>query len=95
MFVGKRPTRAKVMWWDRNGLCVLYKRLHRALFKVPETCVGSGPAVRIDAAALAPRLTLEALFVPTVDTKVELMEGDTPEEQAKALAQRLKDAMLI
>jgi transposase len=53
VFVGKRPTRAKVMWWDRNGLCVLYKRLHRAIFKVPEMCVGTGPAVRIDAAALA------------------------------------------
>jgi transposase len=53
VFVGKRPTRAKVLWWDRNGLCVLYKRLHRALLKVPETCIGTGPAVRIDAAALA------------------------------------------
>lgn len=48
-----------------------------------------------DAAALAPKLTLEALFVPVVDTKVELMEGDTPEEQAQALAKRLKDAKLI
>lgn len=53
VFVGKRSTRAKVMWWDRNGFCVLYKRLHRALFKVPEACVGAGPALRIDAAALA------------------------------------------
>ena len=44
---------------------------------------------------LAPRLTLEQLFVPVVDTKVELMEGDTPEEQATALARRLKEAKLI
>jgi len=51
--------------------------------------------IGVDAAALAPRLTLEALFVPVVDTKVELMEGDTPEEQAQALAKRLKDAKLI
>jgi len=51
--------------------------------------------VGVDAGALAPRLTLEALFVPVVDTKVELMEGDTPEEQAQALAKRLKDAKLI
>jgi hypothetical protein len=33
--------------------------------------------------------------VPVVDTKVELMEGDTPEEQAQALAKRLNDAKLI
>lgn len=49
----------------------------------------------IDASALAPRLTLESLFVPVVDSKVELMEGDTPEEQAANLAKRLKDAKLI
>ena len=51
--------------------------------------------IGVDAGALAPRLTLEALYVPVVDTKVELMEGDTPEEQAQALARRLKDAKLI
>jgi len=49
----------------------------------------------LDAAALAPRLTLEALFVPVVDTKVEIMEGETPEEQAVALARRLQEAKLI
>jgi electron transfer flavoprotein beta subunit len=49
----------------------------------------------IDGAALAQRLTLEQLYVPVVDTKVELMEGDTPEEQAQALAKRLKEAKLI
>jgi electron transfer flavoprotein beta subunit len=51
--------------------------------------------IGVDAGALAPRLTLESLFVPVVDTKVELMEGDTPEEQAAALAKRLKEAKLI
>ncbi len=25
VFVGKRPTRAKVLWCDRNGYCLLYK----------------------------------------------------------------------
>lgn len=49
----------------------------------------------LDASALAPKLTLEALYVPVVDTKVELMEGDTPEDQAMALARRLKEAKLI
>lgn len=52
VFVGKRPTRIKVLWWDRNGYCVLYKRLHRAVFRVPESMSGAG-SVRIDGAALA------------------------------------------
>jgi electron transfer flavoprotein beta subunit len=51
--------------------------------------------IGLDAGALAPKLTLESLFVPVVDTKVELMEGDTPEEQAMNLARRLKEAKLI
>ncbi len=50
VFVGKSATRAKVLWWDRNGFCLLYKRLHRALFEMP---TGDAPAVRIDGVALA------------------------------------------
>jgi transposase len=53
VFVGKSSTRAKVLWWDRNGYCLLYKRLHRALFAVPATADATTSAVRIDAAALA------------------------------------------
>lgn len=51
--------------------------------------------IGLDAGALGPRLTLESLFVPVVDTKVEIMQGDTPEEQAMALARRLREAKLI
>ena len=51
--------------------------------------------IGVDAAALEPRVTLESLYVPVVDTKVEIMQGDTPEEQAMALARRLKEAKLI
>jgi transposase len=53
VFVGKRPTRAKVMWWDRNGYCMLYKRLHRSLFRLPEGAADVRPGMRIDGAALA------------------------------------------
>ena len=49
----------------------------------------------VDPASLTKRFTLEALFVPVVDTKVEIIAGDTPEEQAANLAKRLKEAKLI
>jgi electron transfer flavoprotein beta subunit len=49
----------------------------------------------LDAGALGKKLTLEQLFVPVVDTKVEIIEGDTPEEQAANLAKRLKEVKLI
>lgn len=57
VFVGKRPTRVKVLWWDRTGYCLLTKRLHRALFVPPEPRDASATSVRIDAAALAQLLT--------------------------------------
>lgn len=53
VFIGKRPTRVKVLWWDRNGFCLLAKRLHRALFHLPEGSAVGPAGVRIDAAALA------------------------------------------
>jgi transposase len=53
VFVGKRPTRCKVLWFDRNGYCLLQKRLHRALFVVPDGEAAGEAAVKIDAKALA------------------------------------------
>ena len=50
-FINKRANRLKILWWDRNGYCLLYKRLHRAMFVMPK--VGDdGPPV-IDAKQLA------------------------------------------
>jgi transposase len=54
VFANRRRNRVKVMWWDRNGYCLLYKRLHRALFEVPSAAAGSDrPSVRIDGKQLA------------------------------------------
>ena len=53
VFVSESVTRVKVLWWDRNGYCLLYKRLHRALFRVPTDAPKVGAAMQIDAEALA------------------------------------------
>jgi len=50
-FVNKRSNRLKILWWDRNGYCLLYKRLHKAVFVMPTLDAG-GPPV-IDARELA------------------------------------------
>ena len=56
VFVGKRSTAVKVLWWDKNGYCILYKRLHRALFVMPR--VGDEQrVVKIDSKALAALLS--------------------------------------
>jgi len=52
VFANRRASRLKALWFERNGYCVLYKRLHRAVFELP--LAGSGSAsVHIDATALA------------------------------------------
>lgn len=50
-FVNKRANRLKILWWDRNGYCLLYKRLHQATFVMPG--IGSGERPVIDAKQLA------------------------------------------
>jgi transposase len=52
VFANRGATRLKVLWFDRNGYCLLYKRLHRAVFVLPLGVAGAR-AVRIDGAALA------------------------------------------
>jgi len=52
VFASKRGSRLKVLWFDRNGYCILYKRLHAAHFELPETTDGESPVAVIDAHSL-------------------------------------------
>ena len=49
VFVNRRSNRLKILWLDGLGYCLLYKRLHRALFRLPE----GGGRPRIDGVQLA------------------------------------------
>ena len=51
-YVARFATRLKVLWFEGHGLCVLYKRLHRAVFDIPLGTAGE-LALRIDGVALA------------------------------------------
>lgn len=50
IFANRGATRLKVLWFERHGLCMLYKRLHRATFDIP--CDGRSVSVAIDAKQL-------------------------------------------
>jgi transposase len=52
VFANRRASRLKALWFERNGYCVLYKRLHRAVFDLPLASAGSA-SIHIDAPALA------------------------------------------
>jgi len=49
VFVNRRSNRLKILWLDGRGYCLLYKRLDRALFRLPEL----GGRERIGARELA------------------------------------------
>jgi len=51
-YVARSRTRLKCLWFDANGFCLLYKRLHQAVFDLPLARDGSC-AVRLDRAAVA------------------------------------------
>lgn len=49
----------------------------------------------LSAEGLQGRITVEKLFVPVKQSNVEIIEGDSPEEQAANLARKLREAKLI
>ncbi|MGO9837886.1 MAG: IS66 family insertion sequence element accessory protein TnpB [Polyangiaceae bacterium] len=53
VFASRRGNRLKVLWFDHNGYCLLYKRLHRALFELPVADAADCPLASIDARTLA------------------------------------------
>jgi transposase len=53
VFASKRSNRLKVLWFDFNGFCILYKRLHGAVFELPDATGSDRPLVAINAGTLA------------------------------------------
>jgi transposase len=52
VFLGRRLDRCKVLFFDRGGLVLYYKRLERGRFRMPSV-TGDGTAVEMDATGLA------------------------------------------
>jgi transposase len=59
VFLNRRRDRVKVLMWDRNGYCLLYKRLERGTFHLPREVRESGAPMEVEAAELA--LMLEGI----------------------------------
>jgi len=49
VFRNKSSQRVKILWWDRDGLAIYYKRLERGEFQFPKA---DEQSVAIDSAAL-------------------------------------------
>ncbi len=52
VFVGRRADRCKILFWDRGGFVLYYKRLERGRFRLPAVPADAS-SVTLDATALA------------------------------------------
>jgi transposase len=50
VFGNRSSQRVKILWWDKDGLAIFYKRLERGTFRFP--AADDQKAVAIDSAAL-------------------------------------------
>jgi len=62
VFFNRRVDRLKALWWDDTGYCLLYKRLERGRFRVPEPVRVGSTSVAIDLEELS--LILEGVRLP-------------------------------
>lgn len=54
VFRNRSAERVKILWWDRDGLAIYYKRLEKGTFQFP---VGGGKSVAISSADLVKLLS--------------------------------------
>ena len=52
VFLGRRMDRCKVLFWDRGGLVLYYKRLERGRFQLPRVDAGA-TSIELDGTSLA------------------------------------------
>jgi transposase len=53
VFRNRSGQRAKVLWWDKNGLALYYKRIERGTFAFPAAHAAGDKTIAISAADLA------------------------------------------
>jgi transposase len=68
VFFNRRVDRTKMIWWDRGGYCILYKRLERGRFRVPQPLHVGAMEVQIDPEELA--VLLEGVTLPPRKQKI-------------------------
>jgi transposase len=63
VFLGRKADRCKILFWDRGGFVLYYKRLERGRFRLPRVAADA-TSVALDATELA--MLLDGIDVVTV-----------------------------
>jgi transposase len=68
VFRNRRCDRIKILWWDRDGFAIFYKRLERGTFHLPSLRAGDHPA-RIELSPSDFAMILEGFDLASVRKK--------------------------
>ncbi|MDI3291583.1 IS66 family insertion sequence element accessory protein TnpB [Polyangium sp. 15x6] len=71
MFFNKTADRVKILWWDRTGYCLLYKRLERGTFRVPLALEPGATRIPIGASDMA--RILEGVELPPAKQRIRAL----------------------
>jgi transposase len=69
MFFNKSADKMKIIWWDKSGYCVLYKRLEHGTFRIPKGIEPGTRSVAIEAVEMA--RILEGVALPPSKRRIE------------------------
>jgi transposase len=73
VFFSRKVNRIKILMWDNGGFMLIYKRLERGRFRIPEVAAGS-QSVKLDATELV--MLLQGIDVSRVRRPVPWMPGN-------------------
>jgi transposase len=76
LFLNRRRDRIKILWWDRDGLAIFYKRLERGTYEIPRHAPGSNQ-LRLDATQLS--LLLNGVELESVKHRPRYTRPSSPE----------------
>jgi transposase len=75
LFLNRRGHVAQILFWDRNGFCIVKKRLEAGTFRLCRTPEGASPHVQIDSAELA--LLLEGIELEGAKRRKRYQHSDS------------------
>ena len=72
VFFNRRGDRVKIMFWDRSGFCIWYKRLEQGVFRLPQSVVNM-PNPEVEVADLS--LILEGIDLSSARRRKRFVLG--------------------
>jgi transposase len=73
VFFNRRRDRTKILFWDRSGLCLYYKRLERGVFRLSSLEDSKSRRAEIEAAELS--LILEGIDLSRARRRARFIPG--------------------